>query len=146
MAGVGGQDLPVGPHLASTGPNADGLSPVTGENDDRPDRDEEPDYRFTLANERTFLAWIRTSLALLAGGIAVIQLVPRVGFAAGRYVLGEMLIMLSILIAATSVRRWQRVQRAMRSGGPLPATSLPLILAAGLTLVAALGFLLVLSP
>jgi putative membrane protein len=37
---------------------------------------EEPDYRFTLANERTFLAWIRTSLALLAGGVAVVQLVP----------------------------------------------------------------------
>ena len=31
----------------------------------------EPDPRFTLANERTFLAWIRTSLALLAGGIAI---------------------------------------------------------------------------
>lgn len=26
---------------------------------------EEPDYRLTLANERTFLAWIRTALAIL---------------------------------------------------------------------------------
>lgn len=110
------------------------------------ERDSEPDYRFTLANERTFLAWIRTSLALLAGGVAVVQLVPRVGFAAGRYVIGELLILLSILIAATSVRRWHRVQRAMRHGGPLPATTLPILLAAGLTLVAVLGFLLVLSP
>ncbi|WP_283215114.1 DUF202 domain-containing protein [Pseudofrankia sp. DC12] len=36
----------------------------------------DPDYRFSLANERTFLAWIRTALALLAGGIAVVQIVP----------------------------------------------------------------------
>jgi uncharacterized membrane protein YidH (DUF202 family) len=35
-----------------------------------------PDYRFTLANERIFLAWIRTSLALVAGGIAVVRLGP----------------------------------------------------------------------
>lgn len=111
-----------------------------------PERDEEPDYRFTLANERTFLAWIRTSLALLAGGVAVVQLAPRVGFAAGRFIVGELLIVLSLLIAATSVRRWHRVQRAMRAGGPLPGTTLPLILAAGLTLVAVIGFVLVLSP
>ena len=31
----------------------------------------EPDPRFTLANERTFLAWIRTALALIAGGVAL---------------------------------------------------------------------------
>jgi putative membrane protein len=110
------------------------------------DREEEPDYRFTLANEPTFLAWIRTSLALLAAGVAIVQLVPRVGFAAGRYVVGELLIVLSILVAATSVRRWQHVQQVMRAGGALPGTRLPLIVAAGLMMVAVLGFLLVLSP
>lgn len=31
----------------------------------------EPDPRFTLANERTFLAWIRTVLAVITGGVAV---------------------------------------------------------------------------
>jgi hypothetical protein len=41
------------------------------------DDEQEPDYRFTLANERTFLAWIRTALALIAGGVAVAQLVRR---------------------------------------------------------------------
>ncbi len=40
------------------------------------DHEREPDYRFTLANERTFLAWLRTSLSLLAAGIAVVQLIP----------------------------------------------------------------------
>ncbi len=31
------------------------------------------DYRFPLANERTFLAWMRTCLALMAAAAAVIQ-------------------------------------------------------------------------
>ncbi len=39
----------------------------------------DPDYRFTLANERTFLTWLRTSLALIAAGVAVVQLVPEFG-------------------------------------------------------------------
>ena len=46
----------------------------------------EPDYRFTLANERTFLAWIRTSLALLGGGIALLQFVPRFSVPVARQV------------------------------------------------------------
>src|SRR3984893_15268857 len=33
----------------------------------------EPDYRFTLANERTFLAWQRTALGLLAAAVAVVS-------------------------------------------------------------------------
>ena len=61
-------------------------------------QDREPDYRFTLANERTFLAWIRTSLALLAGGVAVIKLVPDFSVAGGRHILGFALIGLSIVL------------------------------------------------
>ena len=33
------------------------------------------DYRFILANERTFLAWMRTALGLVAGGVALDQFV-----------------------------------------------------------------------
>ena len=32
--------------------------------------EQEPDYRFTLANERTYLAYLRTSLACYAGGLS----------------------------------------------------------------------------
>ena len=42
-----------------------------------------PDYRFSLANERTSLAWIRTSPGLLAGGVAAVQLVPAFKFHRG---------------------------------------------------------------
>ena len=38
--------------------------------------DTEPDVRFTLANERTFLAWNRTALALVVAGLGIVQLLP----------------------------------------------------------------------
>ena len=75
---------------------------------------QEPDYRFTLANERTFLAWIRTALALIAGGVAVVQLVPSFGYPGLRHALGLVLTAAGGLLAALAVRRWQHVQAAMR--------------------------------
>lgn len=38
------------------------------------DSGKDPDYRFSLANERTFPAWIRTALAILAGALLLHQL------------------------------------------------------------------------
>ncbi|MCZ0729478.1 YidH family protein [Mycolicibacterium iranicum] len=89
------------------------------------DEGEEPDYRFTLANERTFLAWIRTSLALIAGGVAVIQFLPAFGIAGVRHVLSIVLTAGGGVLAALAVRRWQRVQTAMRCGEDLPPTRIP---------------------
>lgn len=94
---------------------------------DRPD-DAEPDYRFTLANERTFLAWIRTALALVAGGIAVVQFVPSFGISGVRHVLSVVLTAGGGVLAVLAVRRWQRVQTAMRQGRDLPPTMVPLLL------------------
>ncbi len=88
----------------------------------------EPDYRFTLANERTFLAWIRTALALAAGGLAVIGIIEDLY---GREILGLMLLALSFVTAASSFRRWVANERSMRLGEPLPASLLPRILAIG---------------
>lgn len=90
--------------------------------------DEEPDYRFTLANERTFLAWVRTALALIAGGIAVVQFVPSFGIPGVRHGLSVALAAGGGLLAALSVRRWQRVQAAMRRGEGLPPTHVPMLL------------------
>lgn len=90
--------------------------------------EEEPDYRFTLANERTFLAWIRTALALIAGGIAVVQFVPAFGIPGVRHALGVLLTAGGGLLAALAVRRWQRVQAAMRRNEGLPTTYVPLVL------------------
>ncbi|HKA69288.1 MAG TPA: DUF202 domain-containing protein [Actinomycetes bacterium] len=100
----------------------------------KPD-DAEPDYRFTLANERTFLAWIRTSLALLAAGVAVAQLLPDLGPRPYRLLLGLALIGLSLLAAGTSYFHWVRADAAIRRGEPLTRPWLPAALAAGLSLV-----------
>ncbi len=100
----------------------------------------DPDYRFTLANERTFLAWIRTALALAAGGLAAATVLDDF---VGEEALGVGLLALSFLTAATSYRRWALNERAMRLGQPLPPSRLPLIMAiavAAVALVAAVLF------
>jgi putative membrane protein len=104
---------------------------------------EHPDYRFTLANERTFLAWIRTALALVAGGVAVVQFVPEFSLAGGRRVLGIPLILLAIIVSAASYLRWQRNELALRLNQPLPASRLPWLVAIGLVLVGGLALVLV---
>jgi putative membrane protein len=80
----------------------------------------EPDYRFTLANERTFLAWMRSSLALLAGGIALREVVEPFGFRGLRTGLAVIAVVLSLVLAVVSYFRWSQIQRAMRRGEPLP--------------------------
>lgn len=104
--------------------------------------DREPDYRFTLANERTFLAWIRTALALLAGGVAVLQVVPVLWPGWAKNTVGLVLILLAVLIAALAPHRWRQVQQAIRRGRPLPPPRLPLLLAAGILITAALVLLI----
>jgi putative membrane protein len=103
----------------------------------------EPDYRFTLANERTFLAWIRTSLGLLAGGVAVRQLVEPFEISGGRTALGLLAIAASAVLAAGGYLRWRGVQRAMRRGEPLPPARLVPVLAALVLVVAVVASVLV---
>lgn len=95
----------------------------------------EPDYRFTLANERTFLAWIRTALALLAGSVAIVQLVPEFGMPGGRKLIAAMLAIVSVAVVAGSALRWRASQRAMRYDAPLPSTLMPWLLALGVIVI-----------
>lgn len=80
---------------------------------------QEPDYRFTLANERTFLAWLRTSLALIAGSLAIAQF-GSVESDAWLRVLALLLAISGTLLASLAQKRWAQVQRAMRNQQPLP--------------------------
>ena len=91
------------------------------------------DYRFSLANERTFLAWIRTALSLVAGGLAVVQLLDEVDPPALRRALGVPIVLLGGLLAALSFSRWARNEAAMRSDRALPRSILPRLLALGVT-------------
>ncbi|MDT3397509.1 DUF202 domain-containing protein [Streptomyces sp. B1866] len=89
---------------------------------------ETPDYRFSLANERTFLAWLRTSMALVGGGFAVDQFVPdRDGPL--RLTLALALLAAGALCAVRAVSHWVRCERAMRRGEDLPVSRFPALLA-----------------
>jgi putative membrane protein len=90
----------------------------------------EPDPRFSLANERTFLAWIRTSLAFIAGGIAVEAFTHTRFEADFRQSLAAVLLGLGMIISAGAAFRWFKVERAMRQGRPLPMPLLIPVLSA----------------
>jgi putative membrane protein len=102
------------------------------------DEEIEPDYRFTLANERTFLAWQRTALGLLAAAVAVVQLVPELSIAGARHLLGAFLALLAILTAGMGILRWHQVDRAMRRDQPLPRHPTPMYLGIGLVAIGVL--------
>jgi putative membrane protein len=100
----------------------------------------EPDARFTFANERTFLAWSRTALALVVAGLAIVQLLPPFpGVPVGRHLLGLPLIALGAVLAVTAYGEWVRNQHALRRGEPMPRSVLPWILAATVTLTAVIA-------
>jgi putative membrane protein len=95
----------------------------------------EPDYRFTLANERTFLAWMRTCLALLAAGVALDQFAPDLGNHAFRNVVGIALALLAAYSAVGGLWRWTWNQKTMARGEHLRPGPLPAVLSIGLLLV-----------
>ena len=98
----------------------------------------EPDARFTFANERTFLAWHRTALALVVAGLAIVQFLPPFpGVPFGRHLLAVPLIVLGGAVSVGSYLEWTRHQRALRRGQPLGRSMLPRILAIAITVLAA---------
>lgn len=105
---------------------------------------ETPDYRFSLANERTFLAWIRTGLALIGGGLAVAAFVPPLRWPHVREVISVGLLVLGAAVALRAVDHWARCERAMRLGQPLPRSRFPAILGLVIGLGAVVMLVLVL--
>lgn len=105
-----------------------------------------PDYRFSLANERTFLAWLRTAFALTGGGVVVAQFLPELAAGGLREAIAAVLLALGAACALRAVTHWVRCEHAMRLGRDLPASRFPTLLALavglgslGLLLAAALG-------
>jgi putative membrane protein len=93
----------------------------------------DPDPRFTLANERTYLAWNRTALALIGGGLAAGQLLD-FDSRATRLLVALPPILLGLALALMSYRRWEANERALRLDEPLP-TGAPRLLAVGIAVV-----------
>jgi putative membrane protein len=98
----------------------------------------------SLAAERTYLAYVRTSLALLAAGVAVVGVLPDVGHEGLRRVMGLVLIATGLLVTATARLRWRAVDQAMRHGRPLPPAPVTAFLTAGTVVAAVLAVVLVL--
>lgn len=97
---------------------------------------EEPDYRATLANERTFLAWARTALALLAGAMAVIQLSTVAPYAA-RVALSLYLIVLAVAVTGLGYVQWRSRQHRMRLRKPLGPGPVQALLASAFLILGA---------
>lgn len=92
------------------------------------------DYRFILANERTFLAWLRTGLALVAGGVALDQFVA---LASGSELLRWLSIAtigLGAVVGIVGLVRWRHVDEVMHEGGAMRRSTAALWL--GLAFVA----------
>lgn len=97
-----------------------------------------PDYRFTLANERTFLAWIRTALALMAGAVGIEQFSPQLSSAELRIGISTLLLVAASSMGFMAWRRWRRNEYAMRLENNLPYTRALVILATLMVLLAIL--------
>lgn len=95
----------------------------------------EPDPRFSFANERTYLAWIRTALALMAGGVGVDAFAEDLP-AWSRTTLAAVLVVLGAGVAATSFTRWRRAELALRRQEPLPVHAVIPLIGYGLAVVA----------
>jgi putative membrane protein len=107
---------------------------------------EEPDYRFSLANERTFLAWIRTALALLAGAVLLEQFATHLGPHIVLVLLAIVLAVLAAVLCGSAYFRWRANEIAMRHARRLPHTlSIPLIASTTLAVAAAIALLLLLQ-
>ncbi|MFF9361371.1 YidH family protein [Streptomyces griseoluteus] len=107
------------------------------------DQGSTPDYRFSLANERTFLAWLRTALALIGGGFAVDQFLPHLRWA-WRVALALALLGAGVLCALRAVHHWVRCEQAMRRGEDLPVSRFPAVLSLLVAVVAVVMVVVVL--
>jgi putative membrane protein len=110
------------------------------------DEGTEPDPRFTFANERTFLAWSRTALALVVAGLGVVQLLPPFpGVPWGRHVLGVPLIVFGAVVAVAAYGEWVRNQRALRLKQPLARSIMPRLLTVVIAAMAVISAVVVLA-
>ncbi len=135
-----------GPGTGGSGPGTGSAEPGMGGPGSRGgEAGTEPDARFTFANERTFLAWSRTALALVVAGLGIVQLLPPFpGVPWGRHLIGVPLIVLGAIVALAGYGEWVANQRALRRGTPIPRSVLPVVLTATITVIAVLAAIVLL--
>ena len=92
----------------------------------------DPDARFLLANERTVLAWLRTSIALQAGGVGVLRFGSSLDL---NELIGALLILLGAFAGAAGFLRYRAADRAIRRGALPPRGVAPEVLALAVALI-----------
>jgi putative membrane protein len=105
----------------------------------------DPDPRFSFANERTFLAWIRTALALVAGGVGMEAFAPSSLPGGLRHVIAALLMALGTACSVAAFGRWLRSEFALRVGRSLPAPRLAPFLGYGVACIAVALLVIVVS-
>lgn len=105
---------------------------------------EEPDYRFSLANERTFLAWVRTALAILAGALVLHEFAAKLRPHSMIAIISVALAVLSAVLGAGSYKRWKGNEIAMRHARSLPFSRLFILLSAAVLALSATAAVLLL--
>jgi putative membrane protein len=100
-----------------------------------PPSEVDPDARFLLANERTLLAWLRTSVALQAGGIGLLHFAPKLDL---NGLIGLGLLLLGGLTGLTGYRRYRAADQAIRRGQLPPHGLAPEAIALAITVLAVL--------
>lgn len=98
---------------------------------------EEPDPRFSLANERTFLAWLRTALGMYAGAFALeaLSLPAATGW---RLAAAGVFLVLGTLAAVQAWLGWAATETALRRGRPLPGLAVGGLIVVGIVVAVAL--------
>ncbi|GAB17659.1 hypothetical protein GOEFS_036_00980 [Gordonia effusa NBRC 100432] len=109
-------------------------SPADGESQIRPPGS--IDARFTLAAERTVLAWIRTALGFVAGGVALIYVTPEAHHPAIKYSVGGLMVLVGTAVAVTGGVRWRQTTRALRDGGAMPSPTMIFVLIGAIVVIA----------
>ena len=104
---------------------------------------DEPDPRFSLANERTFLAWLRTSIALMAAGVGFAALGPTGSVL--DLAVSVALLITGIACSLSALQHWIACERALRTGQPLPSPWMAAVLGFGLAVTGVLACILVLG-
>lgn len=103
---------------------------------------DEPDPRFTLANERTALAWMRTALALVGGGVAIVSLASLPDLPRWTAGVGAVACVAGAVIGIRTVQGWAHTERALRLREPLPAPRTLPLLAGGIVVLGAVALVL----
>jgi putative membrane protein len=107
------------------------------------DRQVPLDYRMIFAAERTYLAYLRTALALLAAGVAVVGALPDAGHEDIRRAIGLALVLAGLTTAIGARSRWRRVEAVMRVGGVLPRSAVDLVAVVAIVVAGILGLVFI---